>query len=213
MTEHPSHPLFAAVYDPALTLIERPILHPHRRWLVDALEGRVLDLGAGTGAMFPPLAMDAESADSIDLHAIEPDPHMRRRARRRARRLDLEVELVAGRAEALPYADESFDAVLAAMVFCTIADVDAALAEVARVLRPNGELRVLEHVADVGWRRRVQETLAPVWKRAAGGCHLHRETGRVLAEHDAFEPETLERGAVGITPVRPFVRGTLRRRA
>ncbi|MFC6717165.1 class I SAM-dependent methyltransferase [Natrialbaceae archaeon GCM10025810] len=212
MTGEQSHPLFAALYDPVLWVVERTVLYPHRKYLVQDLDGRVLDLGAGTGAMFPLFDKAIESNRSIEFHAIEPDPHMQRRARDRADALDLDVKIRPERAESLPYPDDSFDVVIASMVFCTITDVDAAVGEVVRVLKPGGEFRFLEHVADDGWRRRVQDLLAPMWKRAAGGCHLTRRTPSTFVRAEAFDVIELERLSIGVTPVRPFVRGRFYRR-
>lgn len=208
----PEHRLFAALYDPVMRAAEAKLFPPHREYLARDLSGDVLDLGAGTGAMFP-YYVDAVESGRATVTAVEPDPHMRKRAVDRAEDLDLAVTVDAAGAEALPYADDSFDVVVAAMVFCTIPDTDAALDEVARVLRPGGELRFLEHVAEEGWRRWVQRAIQPLWKRVAGGCHLTRRTGEQFADHPAFETVDVERRGLGTFPVRPFVRGTLERRA
>jgi len=206
----PSHPLFARIYDPATALVERTILRPHRKYLVDGLDGDVLDLGAGTGAMFPYFSA---VASSTNLHAIEPDPHMRRQAVEKADALDLAVDLHGAGAESLPYADDSFDAVIASMVFCTIPAFETALSEVSRVLKPGGEFRFLEHVVDDGWRARVQSLLAPFWKRVAGGCHLTRQSASLFAAERSLDIVEIDRLHLGVTPIRPFVRGRLRRRA
>ncbi|WP_255168564.1 class I SAM-dependent methyltransferase [Natrononativus amylolyticus] len=204
-TEEISHPLFAALYDRVMP--ERLLLRPHREYLARGLSGRVLDLGAGNGPMFPYVD------PGLEYHAVEPDPHMRRRAREAAREAGLGVDLRDARAESLPYPDDSFDAVIAGMVFCTIADPDAALEEVARVLKPGGEVRFLEHVRADGWRATGQDLLTPVWKRAGGGCHPNRETVERFVGHEAFDLVELERVRVGVFPAAPFVRGRLRRRA
>lgn len=207
-SDDPDHPLFAAIYDPATALAERTLFRPHRQYLVRGLDGTVLDLGAGTGAMFPYL-----TDSSLALAAVEPDDHMRTRAAQRARSLGLDVDLRSAGATDLPYADDTFDTVIASMVFCTIGDPESALDEAARVLRPGGEFRFLEHVADDGWRQRVQQALAPLWRRLAGGCHLTRRTAALFASHPSFDVLELERRNIGLTPVRPFVRGRLRKRA
>ncbi len=209
MTEEPSHPLFAAIYDPVTWLAERTILHPHRAYLARDLDGRVLDLGTGTGAMFPYFTEEPASSRTVELHAVEPDTHMRKRAQRRAEKLDRDIEIRSARAESLPYPNDSFDIVIGSMVFCTIPDVETAISEVVRVLKPGGEFRFLEHVAADGWRRRVQGLIAPLWYRTAGGCHLTRRTTSVFTNQEMLDVIEIERMSIGITPVRPFVRGRL----
>lgn len=209
-SQMPSHRFFAAVYDPAATLLERTLLGPHREYLVADIEGAVLDLGAGTGAMFSYFAAVADG--STEFHAIEPDPHMRRRAEEEAKNQSLQISIKESPAESLPYEDDTFDVVIASMVFCTIPDVETALREAARVLKPGGEFRFFEHVVDDGWRARVQSLLAPLWKRIAGGCHLTRQTGSLFAANRSFDIVEIQRISLGVTPIRPFVRGTLRKR-
>lgn len=216
MSDEISHPVFAAIYDATLPLSER-LMRPHREYLAADLSGRVLDLGAGSGAMFTYVADAAGQAgrtgtDDLEFHAIEPDPHMRRRAADAASEADLDVDLRDARAESLPYPDDSFDVVIAGVVFCTIADPDAALDEVARVLKPDGEFRFLEHVRADGWRATGQDLLTPVWKRAAGGCHLNRETVDRFVGHDAFEVIEVEQTDVDAFPATPAIRGRLKRR-
>ncbi|AFZ74686.1 class I SAM-dependent methyltransferase [Natronobacterium gregoryi] len=201
------HPVFAAVYD---LLPQSLFPRVHREYLARDLAGRVLEIGTGNGAMFP-YVVEAAS-DGLEYHAIEPDPNMRPRAKRQARASGLAVDLRDARAESLPYPDDAFDVVLSGMVFCTVQDPDAALAEVARVLKPDGEFRFLEHVGADGWRRAGQELLNPLWERAGGGCQLNRDTVDRFASHDSFALEEIERLEFGIFPVTPFVRGTLRRR-
>ena len=208
VNDAPEHRLFAAIYDPATAVAERTILRPHRKYLATDLGDSVLDLGAGTGAMFPYLS----TTDGRTLHAIEPDPHMRQQAIAKAAELGLDIDVSEAGAESLPYADEQFDTVVASMVFCTIPDIDAALAEVSRVLKPGGEFRFFEHVHADGWRGRIQNLAAPVWRRLAGGCHLNRQTVSHLTASQSFDVLELERLDFGITPVWPFVRGRLRKR-
>lgn len=210
--QQPSHPLFAAVYDPITKPAEATLFREHREYLVADLDGAVLDLGAGTGAMFPYFTSAMDRDPTLALHAIEPDPHMRGRAERKAEALDLDVEIRPEGAEALAYDDKSFDVVIASLVLCTIPDVGAALDEVARVLRPGGEFRVFEHVHADGWLARVQDAVNPIWRRVAAGCNLNRDTAATLGGDGRFEVMELDELEVGVPPVMPFIRGTLVRR-
>ncbi|ELZ05332.1 type 11 methyltransferase [Natrialba chahannaoensis JCM 10990] len=206
-TSEISHPLVARVYD--VIVPDRLLFEPHRQYLTRELSGRVLDIGAGTGANFPYLA---EADPTVEIHAIEPDRHMRRQAVAKAREYGCAVDLRDARAESLPYPDDAFDVVLASLVFCTIQEPDAALEEVARVLKPGGEFRFLEHVHADGWRGTGQHVLNPFWERVAGGCQLTRETVERFVCHDEFAVEQIERIDRGVFPATPIVRGTLRRR-
>ncbi|GAB7019856.1 class I SAM-dependent methyltransferase [Halostagnicola bangensis] len=210
-TEEISHPLFATLYD-GLSPMEW-LLAPHRRYLATDLAGRVLDVGAGAGAMFSHVVDEREDdpEQPLEYHAVEPDPHMRKRASRSATEAGLEVVLRDERAESLPYPDDSFDVVLSGLVFCTIQDPDAALEEVARVLEPGGEFRFLEHVHADGWQGAGQNLLNPLWERLAGGCQLNRETVERFVCRDEFSVRELERLEFGVFPVNPVVRGTLYR--
>lgn len=195
------HPIVARLYDAVMAVPERTMLPEHREALAGGLSGHVLEIGAGTGAMFP-------YYEGVDLHAIEPDPHMRAQAAERAAGLGLSVELTDADAESLPYADDSFDAVVASLVFCTIPDHEAALTEVARVLEPGGEFRFLEHVRGDGAVGRAHDLLAPAWHTVAGGCHLNRETGELFRQDDRFEVLEYEQLPGRVVPM---IRGRMRR--
>lgn len=196
------HPVVARLYDTVMAVPERTILPAHRAALAARLSGRVLEIGAGTGAMFP------YYNEAVELHAVEPDPYMRRRASARATDLGVDASLSDASAESVPYAEDSFDAVVASLVFCTIPDHEAALSEVARVLDPGGEFRFLEHVRGEGVAGRAHDLLAPAWHAVAGGCHLNRETGELFLRDDRFELLDYER----FDGVVPMVRGRMRRR-
>jgi SAM-dependent methyltransferase len=206
------HSVFARLYDPVMYIAERTMLGAHREYLAADLSGRVLELGAGTGAMFPYLADDV-ATDTISLYAIEPDQYMRIRASKRARELDLDVQLSDARAETLPYEDDAFDAVLTSFVFCTIPDHERALSEVARVLKPGGEFRFVEHVRGDGVVGSVHDALAPGWHAVAGGCHLNRDTGEMFLRDDRFRPMDYTRQESGVSALLPTVRGTLERKS
>ncbi len=160
------HPIQAAL----LGLLMLPML-PLRRAVVPEARGRVLEIGCGTGMNF------AHYGGIDALYAIEPDPHMLRRARRRASRLTFPVQVEQAGAERLPYPDAFFDTVLVTWVLCTIPDPAAALREARRVLRPGGRLVYVEHTRAHGrvaaW---MQDKLTPGWMKLFGGCHLNRDS-------------------------------------
>lgn len=175
--------------------LEWLFLRRERRALCSGLSGRVLDLGAGTGANFPFFPAGCE------VTALEPDARQMERARQRGEG----VCLIEGRAEALPFSSESFDHVVCALVLCSVEDVAQSLAEAHRVLAPGGRLHFLEHVRG-GF---VHDLLAPVWRRLTGGCCLNRRTVERIREAGF---EVLSVGPVASVLGVPFVRGVARRR-
>lgn len=164
--------LFTRLYDPVLEPAERLGLGGLRRETLRGLSGGVLELGVGTGR-----SLTAYPASVSSVTGIDPDEAMLARAERRSRRSGPPARLLPAAAESLPFPDGSFDAVTAFLTLCTVRDQRAALGEARRVLAPGGELRLLEHVRlerePLGW---LQESLTPLWKRVAGGCHLDRRT-------------------------------------
>jgi ubiquinone/menaquinone biosynthesis C-methylase UbiE len=175
----------AAIYDAVMWPVERLWLRPLRQRLVSTARGRVLEIGIGTGANL--LYYPAE----IELTSIDPNENFLKRARHRATTLGRPITLLVGHAEELPFADRSFDTVIASFVFCTVADPVRALCEVRRVLKPGGQFRLLEHVRvhnPVG--AKVQDLLTPLWKHIANGCHLNRDT-LSLVQSNGFRTESV----------------------
>jgi len=157
------------LYDATLALAECTGLKRWRHWLCSGVQGRVLDLGCGTGRSLPLLPPGTVAVDP----ALDPLLRARRRAPA--------ARLVQARAEALPFRDATFDTVLSGLVFCSVDDPASGLDEVRRVLRPTGTLRMLEHVrSERPWRARVQDLIQPAWTRVAGGCRPNRATERTV---------------------------------
>ena len=206
---NPAHPLLARLYDPVMAIPERTVFANHRTYLAAELSGSVLDVGSGTGAMFP--HFEAVEND-LTVSAIEPDPYMRRHARERAAAVDIDVTVVDARAETLPFPENRFDAATAALVFCTIPDTEAALDEIARVLRPGGEFRFVEHVRGRGGVGFVHDALAPGWYHVAGGCNLNRQTSELFRQDGRFELLDFTRFESGVSQLLPLVRGRMERR-
>ena len=169
-------------YDAFMTLVEWTGLKRWRAWLVAGVRGRVLEVGCGTGRNLPLYAPGTRVV------ALELDRHVLRAARRRA----AHIPLVLGDAEALPFRDREFDTVVSGLVFCTVRDPMRGLAEVRRVLRPDGELRMIEHVRSASpLLGRLQDLGQPAWTWVAGGCHPNRNTeANVEASGFLIDPVT-----------------------
>jgi SAM-dependent methyltransferase len=164
--------VMALIYDPFLRVGEAAGMRSARKALLKQATGRVVELGAGTGLNLPhyPQAVGK-------LALVEPEAAMRRRLERRVRRSRRQPEIIDASAEQLPFADESVDTVVSTLVLCTVEHPDRALAEIARVLRPDGQLLFIEHVraespALAWW----QDRLAGPWRRFACGCRCNRAT-------------------------------------
>jgi ubiquinone/menaquinone biosynthesis C-methylase UbiE len=133
-------PVFARCYARVGHLMDAEV-GDHRRRLLADLRGRVLEVGAGNGLNFPHYP-----ATVTEVLAVEPEPYLRRLALAAARQAPVPIRVVDGTAEALPADDATFDAVVASLMLCTVAELDQALAETRRVLGPGGRLRFYEHV-------------------------------------------------------------------
>jgi SAM-dependent methyltransferase len=150
----------------------------HRRRLVEAAYGAVVEIGAGYGATF---AYYPSAVTSV--LALEPDPTLRALALAGAAKAPVPVAVHDGVAESLPAADETVDVVVSSLVLCSVANQSAVLAEVLRVLRPGGLLLFYEHVrSEHRVLAAVEDLLTPLWSRVGGGCHLNRDTAAGIAE-------------------------------
>jgi ubiquinone/menaquinone biosynthesis C-methylase UbiE len=158
----------ALAYDAVMAPLGWLGLTAARRKLVRGLAGRVLEVGTGTGLALPGYPDTVTSLTAIDVDA---------EALKRARLRHPDAEVVQASVEDLPFPDASFDAVVSSLVFCSVEAPARALTEVFRVLRPGGELRMLEHVrAPSAGLATAQDLLTPAWKRLTGGCRLNRDT-------------------------------------
>jgi len=147
-----------------------------RDWLAKDLAGDVLEIGCGTGFMFEHYARTAR------VIAIDVEEDFLARARPRAEGKRIEVR--AADAESLPFPDASFDFVIASLVFCSIPHAARALAEAKRVLKPGGELRLVEHVVSSRpLSRALMHATDPIWLHLNGqGCHMDRDTVATVRE-------------------------------
>lgn len=180
-----------------------------REELLGQLAGDVLEVGAGAGATF---AHYPETVRAVT--AIEPDPVLRAMASDAAETAAVPIAVVDGLAERLPLPDASVDWVVCSLVLCTVPDVPAALAEIARVLRPDGRLAFFEHVRSrTPVQARFERVVTPVWSWFAGGCHLDRDTVGAI-EQAGFSLAGLQRWTLVPGPLLPpiaHVSGVARR--
>ena len=176
------------LYDPFMGLLERTGLGRWRAWLCRGARGRTLDLGCGTGRNLPLFPPETRVA------ALDPCHESLLEARRRAPG----AWLVRGRAEMLPFRAGVFDTVVCGLVLCSVADPRLGLTETQRVLKPEGRLRILEHVrARRRWHARLQDLGQPFWTWLTGGCHPNRET-EATVEACGFVIEAESRRARGL---------------
>jgi SAM-dependent methyltransferase len=205
-------PKFARKFVRAAATAEQRGATEHRRRLLDGLSGTVLEIGAGHGLNFPHYP-----AEVTEVVALEPEPTLRAQATEAARQALVPIRVVGGLAEPLPFEDESVDAVVTSLVLCSVPDQGRALAEIRRVLRPDGELRFYEHVIPRCQPKRVLLQVADhsgLWPRIAGGCHPARDTGTAI-ERAGFDIEHSERLMFAVSrfqPSIPHILGVARRR-
>lgn len=151
------------------TLLERSQERNRLNLTRMAMSGDVLEVGVGTGAGLP-FYDQARSVTAIDL-----SPQMLEKARQHLPRCRRPVNLSEMDVQALSFPNDSFDAVVCSYVFCTVPEPALGLAEIRRVLRPNGAAIFLEHVRGEGWRGPVCDAISPLFRWAAG-CHPNRDT-------------------------------------
>ena len=168
-------------------VMDRKDMREVRARVASGLTGDVVEIGFGTGLNAPyyPEAV-------ARVAAVEPSKVCMRIAEPRIARSPAPVELAGLTGEKLDSPSETFDAALSTWTLCTIPNVDAALGEIHRVLKPGGRFHFVEHghAPDDGlarWQARIE----PPWKRVAGGCHLTRAIPELI-EQAGFEVEALD---------------------
>ncbi len=198
----------AAIYDPFVALGERAGMRERRRRLLASARGRVLEIGAGTG-----LNLSHYPTGVDELLLSEPVAPMANRLRRRLHDLGRKGEILEVPAERLPLPDASVDTVVSTMVLCTVGDPEGALAEINRVLAPDGRFLFCEHVrSDSPRLERWQRRLAAPWAAFAEGCRCDQPTLELIGRE--LKIERLERENWRRMPslVRPLVMGEAGRR-
>ena len=198
----------AHIYDAFLALGEHRGMAARRAALLADARGTVLEIGAGTGT-------NVAAYPAVDrLLLTEPAPTMRGLLTKRVTRDQADAVVVDAGAADLPVPNGSVDTVVSTMVLCTVPDMDAALSEIARVLRPGGRFLFVEHVgAPEGSTLRCwQERLIEPWAAFAMGCRCDRDIGGGIGRHLDVD-EIREEQWLGMPAlVRPLVVGTAARK-
>jgi ubiquinone/menaquinone biosynthesis C-methylase UbiE len=181
-------------------------LRPYRERIVGAAEGRVLEIGVGSGRnlfLYP--------ARVQRVIGIDPSRKLLAMAREAARGTVRDIELLEGSAAAIPLEKASIDTIVSTWSLCSIADAPRALGEMLRVLKPGGRFLFVEHGrapdASVRW---WQDRLTPIWKRLGGGCHLNRAIAELIGDA-GFQIESLNTGYMrGPNPMAFMYEGSAR---
>jgi ubiquinone/menaquinone biosynthesis C-methylase UbiE len=188
--------------------MRQPNLAAYRSRVIPDADGRVLEIGIGSGLNLPFYSRSVESIIGLD-----PSPKLISMIRRNLRSDLRSVKLIEGSADAIPLDNNSVDTLVTTWTLCSIPDAGLALREMHRVLRPAGRLLFVEHglapEPNVRW---WQDRLTPVWKRIGGGCHLNRAI-QILIEDAGFQFERFETGYMrGPKPLTYMYEGSARPR-
>jgi ubiquinone/menaquinone biosynthesis C-methylase UbiE len=180
-------------------------LLPFRKRVIGAAEGRVLEIGVGSGRNLPFYRSPAK-----ELLALEPSQKLVAMARE-ANEPAVPVNFLEASAEAIPLDDGTIDSVVTTWTLCSIPHADSALGEMRRVLRPGGKLLFAEHgLAPSKSVRWWQDRLTPAWRRIGGGCHLNRPI-RDMIEGAGFSIDRIETGYIpGPKPMTFMYEGSAR---
>jgi ubiquinone/menaquinone biosynthesis C-methylase UbiE len=166
-------------------------LLPFRQRVIGAAEGRVLEIGIGSGLNFPLYGGTVTS-----VIGLEPSSELLNMARPRAEAAATPITLLDGSAETIPLDSGSIDTVVTTWTLCTIPNAAQALGEMRRVLRPGGALLFVEHGrAPEPGVARWQDRLDPLWFRLAGGCHLNRKMDDLICGN-GFRIEAMENARI-----------------
>jgi ubiquinone/menaquinone biosynthesis C-methylase UbiE len=161
----------------------------YRRRVVPSAQARVLEIGVGSGLNLP-----FYSASATRVIGLDPSPKLLSMAHEAAGAIARPIELLEGTAEAIPLDTDSIDTVVTTWTLCSVPDIVLALAELRRVLRPEGRLLFVEHGCSPDRSVRLwQDRLTPLWKHIGGGCHLNRPITRLL-EESGFRIESMNKG-------------------
>lgn len=151
-------------------VMQTPSMMDGRAELLGKVRGEVLEIGFGTGLNLP----FYQEVDQV--YALEPNRDVYQLAQKRVFDAPFHVQHIQASAEKLPFADHSVENIVSTWTMCSIANLDKAIQEIHRVLKPQGTLHLIEHVQyhDNNTLKKLQDILTPIQKVIADGCHLNR---------------------------------------
>ncbi|ENV17991.1 MULTISPECIES: class I SAM-dependent methyltransferase [Acinetobacter] len=151
-------------------VMQTPSMMDGRAELLGKVRGEVLEIGFGTGLNLP----FYQEVDQV--YALEPNRDVYQLAQKRVFDAPFHVQHIQASAEKLPFADHSVENIVSTWTMCSIANLDKAIQEIHRVLKPQGTLHLIEHVQyhDNNTLKKLQDLLTPIQKVIADGCHLNR---------------------------------------
>lgn len=163
-----------------------PNLDVHRQEILADVKGKVLEIGFGTGLNLPYYPQHIKT-----IITVERNPKINKLARKRIQSSDITIDCKILNGESLPMANNAFDSVVSTFTLCSITNVEQALAEVYRVMKPGGKFFFVEHGLSNEPKIQIwQNRLTPIQKAIAGGCHLNRNIRQIVKNQ--FDTVSLE---------------------
>ncbi len=179
------------------------VFETHRKSVVRAVRGTVLEIGSGSGLNFP------YYENVTRLYALEPSKEMHALAK--ADGLPFPIDHIASGAESIPLPDASIDSVVSTWTFCTIPHPEKALKEIKRVLKPGGVFSFIEHgISPRPFVSKIQRLITPIFKKIAGGCHLDRDIEHIFLSAGLCI-ERLEKFPIQLKPLNFMYKGIARK--
>tara|TARA_Y100001960_G_scaffold225725_1_gene236352 strand:- start:1857 stop:2477 length:621 start_codon:yes stop_codon:yes gene_type:complete len=167
-----------------------------RKKIVPFAKGDVLEIGIGSGLNLP--FYDLDQINKI--WGLDPSEELNSMAKKVARDIDIDVDLIIGGAEEIPLPENSIDTILLTYTLCTIPKVKDSIKEIERVLKPSGSMLFCEHgLAPDEKVAKWQQRLNPYWKKIAGGCNLNRDIPKIIQD-SSFKITKLETMYLPSTP-------------
>lgn len=198
--------LWTKFYDKIMRDAEQKCLGEWRAALLGNVSNVVLEIGCGTGAN---LDYYPEAVNQLIL--VEPDKHMRRKLQEKiASKPERTIKVLDCSADSIPLADSSCDVIVSTLVLCSVPDQAKVLAEMYRLLRPEGKFIFIEHMAAntnpqrLKWQRRLE----PFWKWVTSGCCLTRQTEEAISKAGFVFEDIARQSMRGVPAItRPSIKG------